>query len=79
MIDKGLTGLTEELPPGTEKSLACIKLLTHVDASAVSRLEEICTWYFCAKDGFIFDSDDESGNVFFIVKGSGSSPITKGQ
>jgi len=70
MSDTGITGLTEQLPPGTEKSLADIKLLKHVDAAAVSRLEEICTWLFCAKDGFVFDSDDDSGDVFFIVSGS---------
>ena len=70
MSDTGITGLTEQLPPGTEKSLADIKLLKHVDAAAVSRLEEICTWLFCAKDGFVFDSDDDSGDVSFIVSGS---------
>ena len=66
----GRSGLTETLPPGTEKSLAGIKLLKNVDAEVVSRLEEICTWYFCAKDDFIFDNDDTSGDVFFIVEGS---------
>ncbi len=63
-------GLTETLPPETEKSLAGIKLLKNVDPDAVTRLEEICTWYACPKGGFIFDADDTSGNVFFIVEGS---------
>lgn len=70
MINPGSIGLTETLPPGTEKSLAGIKLLKNVDAEAVLRLEEICTWYFCAKDNLIFDSEDASCDVFFIVRGS---------
>ena len=63
-------GLTETLPPGTEKSLAGMKLLQNIDGDAVTRLEEICTWYFCAKGDFIFDPDDTSGDVCFIVSGS---------
>lgn len=63
-------GLTEALPDGTEKSLAGIELLQNVDGEAVTRLEEICTWYFCAKDGYIFNSEDTSGDVCFIVSGS---------
>ena len=70
MNNPGRIGLTESLPPGTEKTLAGIKLLQNVDADAVKRLEDICTWYFCAKDDFIFDSDDTSGDVYFIVQGS---------
>ncbi len=62
-------GLTETLPPGTEKSLAGMKLLQNIDGDAVTRLEEICTWYFCAKGEFIFDRDDTSGDVCFIVSG----------
>ena len=70
MVESDRKGLTEALPPGTEKSLAGIKLLENLEADAVERLEEICTWYFCPKGGFIFDVDDTSGNVFFIVEGS---------
>ncbi len=62
-------GLTEALPPETEKSLGDIKLLQNVDPEAVTRLEEICTWYFCPKGGYIFDSEDTSGDVCFIVSG----------
>lgn len=69
-IDSGGVGLTEDLPPGTEKSLAGVKLLQNIDAEAVSRLEEICTWYFCARNDLIFDKDDTSGAVYFIVAGS---------
>ena len=70
MSKKRRIGLTESLPPGTEKTLADIKLLRNVDADAVKRLEEICTWYFCAKDDLVFGSDDTSGDVYFIVQGS---------
>ena len=63
-------GLTEDLPAATEKSLAGIKLLQNIDAQAVNRLEEICTWYFCAKGDFIFDKDDTSSAVYFIVAGT---------
>lgn len=62
-------GLTKTLPPGTEKSLAGVKLLKNVDAEAVSRLEEICTWYFCPKGDYVFDTDDTSGDVFFLIEG----------
>lgn len=65
----GRCGLTDTLPPGTKKSLAGIKLLKNVDAQAVSRLEEICTWYCCAKGDIVFGNDDTSGEVFFIVEG----------
>lgn len=63
-------GLTETLPPGTEKSLTGMKLLQNIDGDAVTRLEDICTWYFCAKGDFVFDHEDASGDVCFIVSGS---------
>ena len=75
--DSDRIGLTETLPPETEKSLAGIKLLKNVDPEAVTRLEEICTWYACPKGAFIFDADDTSGSVFFIVEGTVPAPFVR--
>ena len=66
----GRSDLSEDLPPGAERSLRGIKLLGDVDEKAVKQLEDICTWYFCPKSGHVFDRDDDSGDVYFIVEGS---------
>ena len=60
-------GLTEDLPAGTEKSLAGIKLLETVDADVIRQLEDKCIWYFCPKGGHVFEREDTSGDVFFEV------------
>jgi CRP/FNR family transcriptional regulator, cyclic AMP receptor protein len=66
----GEIGLTEELPEGTEKSLAGITLLETVDGGVIRELESKCTWYFCPKGGHVFDRADTSGDVFFVVTGA---------
>ena len=62
-------GLTEELPPGTECSLAGIELLKDQDEATIALLESVAAWRFCPKDGIVFDRDDTSGDVFFVVSG----------
>lgn len=64
------TSLAEVLPDGTKKSLAAISLFETVDAEAVRELESKCTWYFCPKGGHVFEREDVSGDVFFVVEGS---------
>ena len=62
--------LTIELPDGVERSLAGIALLETVDSDVIRQLESICTWYFCPAGGHVFDREDTSGDVYFIVQGS---------
>ena len=62
--------LTTKLPDGVERSLAGIALLETIDPDVIRQLEDICTWYFCPAGGHVFEREDTSGDVFFIVQGS---------
>ena len=64
------TSLSEELPEGATKSLAGIFLLETVDSEVIRELEAKCTWYYCPKGGHVFEREDTSGDVFFVVEGS---------
>lgn len=61
--------LTTKLPDGAERSLAEFGFLEAVNSDAIRQLEDICTWYFCPEGGHIFDREDTSGDVFFVVQG----------
>ena len=67
---KQRSDLTTKLPDGVERSLAGIAFLEAVDPDVVRQLEDICTWYFCPVGGHVFERDDTSGDVFFVVQGS---------
>ncbi len=62
--------LTTELPEGVERSLAGIAFLESVNSDVIRELEDICTWYFCPAGGHVFEHDDTSGEVFFVVQGA---------
>jgi len=53
-----------------DRKLDGIELLVEAPPDVVSDLERRCTWVRCQPNQVIVDRDDESTEVFFIVKGN---------
>ena len=52
------------------RSLADIEILSEAPPDVVRRLEQDCRWLNCDNNQIIVDRDDETTDVFFIVKGT---------
>lgn len=59
----------QQTVPQDQRSLATIDMLSEAPPDVVRKLEGECRWIKCDSNKIIVDRDDETTDVFFIVKG----------
>jgi len=62
-------GPTAPGPSAPSRSLGNITLLADVPTPRLQRLAEECQWHTYAPDDIVFDHDDTSTDVYFVVRG----------
>jgi CRP-like cAMP-binding protein len=53
----------------TERTLAGMRLLQHVDADEMRRLEPLCRWRLYRKGQTVIEAGSASGEVYFVAEG----------
>ena len=62
--------MPEELKPIASMSLKDNELLGGLNGKVAKALEKLCRWRRYAEGEKVFDRDDPSGDVYFVVEGS---------
>ena len=57
-------------PDPSDCTLEGVDMLVEAPAKVVRELEKSCRWIKCESNQVIVDRDDDTSEVFFIIKGS---------